>query len=122
MLVATGCAIDPKIDVIACPKNKRRGIYRKRPPMGLWATSARSGEYLQESRAFMQSPIGGIIMTSRTWLASRDSKLDDTSTVVNGAKQCVYTSTQRTRHTLLKMDIYIGTSSVHSTGGSNSIS
>ena len=58
VLGVTGRAIDSRIDVIACPKKwKEADVWEKarREGKGLW-TSARSGEYLQESRAFTQEP------------------------------------------------------------------
>jgi len=55
-LGATGRAIDPRIDVIACPKKWKEADVWKRAIQGgkdLWA-SARAGEYLKRSRAFTQ--------------------------------------------------------------------
>lgn len=56
VLGASGRAIDPRIDVIACPKKWKEADVWKRARQGgkdLWV-SARAGEYLQKSRAFIQ--------------------------------------------------------------------
>jgi len=56
VLGATGREIDPRINVIACPKKWKEADVWKRAIQGendLWA-SARAGEYLQRSRAFTQ--------------------------------------------------------------------
>jgi len=55
---ATGRGVDPRISVIACPKKWKEADVWKKAIQGendLW-TSARVGEYLQRSRAFMQEP------------------------------------------------------------------